>query len=156
IFTRTFSTADAAEHLLHGPHPAWQQALGETANWYERNKDLLPESLSQALSGWSNRQLSATLLLLLAGLGGSIIFRRGIRRRFVQLAVVTVLLYAALNLVVIGSGALFLADHPERVQQWWDAVRAGDWNARSAHAMGPVNAEALATTSVQLFPKVIL
>jgi hypothetical protein len=156
IFTRTFSTADAAEHLLHGPHPAWQQALGQTADWYERNKDVLPDGLSRALAGWSNRQLSATLLLLLAGMVVGIIFRRGIRGRFVQLAAVTVLLYAALNLLVIGSGVLFLADHPERVQQWWEAVRAGDWDARSAHAAGPVNAAALGATCVQLFPKVIL
>src|SRR6059058_3866228 len=27
VFTRTFSAADAAEHLIHNPYPPWQHAL---------------------------------------------------------------------------------------------------------------------------------
>ena len=27
VFTRTFSAADAAEHLIHNPQPAWQGTL---------------------------------------------------------------------------------------------------------------------------------
>lgn len=156
IFTRTFSAADAAEHVLHSPDAGWQRTLDDWSARGDSQRHHAPGWLQGLLVHWSNRQLVVTVLLLLVGLVVTFVFRKGFRRGFIQLAVATVLLYMALNALLIGSGLVALLDHPELVREWWDAVWAGDWQAKSASASGPVSASRLGATSLALFPQVAL
>src|SRR5262245_6569208 len=156
IFTRTFSTADAAEHVIHSPHPEWNQTLKDFSARFDANKHHLPDWLEHSVARWDGPRLSATLVLLFVGMVVGIIFRKGIRRRFIQIAVAVVGFYLLLNIIVIGAGLWFLYDHPERVADWWHNVISGNWDARAVQSGGPVSAAPLAATCVQLFPKVIL
>ena len=156
IFTRTFSAADAAEHVLHSPHPQWQQTLDHWSSHWERERTSMPVWVNDATAGWSSRQLAVTMLLLLVGLIISVIFRKGFRKGFVQIAVPTVIGYAALNAVLIGCGVVYLIERPELVQHWWDSVMAGDWRARSATASASVDIHQVGETALSLFPKVAL
>jgi hypothetical protein len=153
IFTRTFSVADAAEHLIHGPHPAWQKTLDSWGQFCERQRQNSPPWVHNWTAGWSNRQLVVTVLLLLAGIVVSIIFRKGFRKRFVQLAVVTVVLYLVLNALIIAGGLYYLSQRPELIDHWWNAVLAGDWQARSVSVTGPVQTSTLIANALALFPK---
>src|SRR5262245_51756124 len=89
VITKTLSAADAAEHLIKNP---WWPA------------DLRSES----------SQLIVTMILLVL-LGA--MFMRGFRE-VIWLAVGIVGLYLFLNTVVVGSGLVFLAEHPELVARW--------------------------------------
>ncbi len=153
IFTRTFSVADASEHLINGPHPVWQQTLDQWGKQWENERGNFPHWVQQLTAGWSNRQLVVTVILLLIGLIISIIFRKGFRKRFIQLAIVTVLLYMTLNAIILGGGIYYLLQRPELIDQWWNSVVAGDWQARAATASGPVSSSTLVFESFALFPK---
>src|SRR4029453_13700455 len=99
IITKTLSTADAAEHLVH--NPIWGD---------------LP-SVAQ------NQTLITSCLLVLLGA----VFMRGFREA-IWLAVVLVAIYLALNVLVIGSGLFYLCRHPYLFVNWWDAVQQGNWH----------------------------
>ena len=156
IFTRTFSAADAAEHLLHSPDAKWQQTINQLSDRWEDKRKGLPSWIASLTTTWTNRQIVATTLLLIVGLIVSVAFRKGFRKRFVQIAVVTVALYMVLNALLIGSGVLYLWSRPELVRDWWTAVCDGNWSARCAHATVPVDQEQLGLTALSLFPKVAL
>src|SRR5580658_9182232 len=38
IFTRTFSAADAAEHVLHSPEANWQRTIGQLSDQWEQGR----------------------------------------------------------------------------------------------------------------------
>jgi hypothetical protein len=156
IFTRTFSAADAAEHVLHSPDAGWQRQLDKLGGHWDAGRKGAPDWVQGTIANWSNRQLAVTVLLLLTGIAVSFVFRRGFRRRFVQIAVVVTVAYMLLNALLIGSGLVYLCERPELVRHWWDAVRAGDWQARAASASGPAGAGELSAAAVSLFPKVAL
>ena len=156
IFTRTFSSADAAEHLLHGPNPAWQGVVRNLEQWVEEKKDHLPDWVSKPVDGLSNKQMVVTIVLLMAGTIIGVVFRHGFRKRFLQLAVLTTVLYLLLNLFVIGSGISYLLDHPFLIDQWWQGISAGDWQSRIISADGPVSEGEIAMASLELFPRVAL
>ncbi len=156
IFTRTFSAADAAEHLIHSPDSTWQKTLdGWSARWEEQRHDS-PRWLQAVTAHWTNRQLIVTVMLLMVGLVVTIIFRKGFRKRFIQLAVGTVAIYLALNALLIAFGLFYLVDHPDPIGNWWNAVQAGDWNARAVSSTGPADARELGGTALALFPRVAL
>ncbi len=98
VITKTLSAADAAEHLIH--NPLWADTPG-----------LLQSQMI----------ITMTLLVLLGAT-----FLRGFREVII-VAVVLVALYLALNVIVIGSGLVYLAAHPERAQHWYHAVYTGNW-----------------------------
>jgi hypothetical protein len=156
IFTRTFSAADAAEHLLHSPDASWQKTLDGWSSGWEKQRGDAPGWLQSLTAHWTHRQLVVTVLLLAVGLIVTIIFRRGFRRRFIQLAVGTVAIYMALNALLIGFGLIYLGDHPHLVDQWWTAVRAGDWHSRAVSSAGPADGSDLSQTALSLFPRVAL
>lgn len=99
VITKTLSAADAAEHLIHNPFWADMPAL---------------------LQG----QMTVTMLLLVM-LGG--MFLRGFRE-VIALAVLIVGLYMTLNAIIIVSGLVHLAWHPERLSAWLTAVETGNWH----------------------------
>ncbi|MBN9120934.1 MAG: hypothetical protein J0I06_17575 [Planctomycetes bacterium] len=78
--------------------------------------------LERVISGWFGKPL---LLVLLVSF-------KGCTRNFVRLAVLTACLYPAVTLCVVGSGAAYLAEHPELFEVWWNDVWAGGWKPGTA------------------------
>lgn len=156
IFTRTFSAADAAEHVIHCPDATWQSTLNDWSAKWEHHRGESPGWLQSGLANWSNRQLLVTVLLLMVGVIITVIFRKGFRKRFIQIAVGTVLVYVVLNVILIAAGLFYLIEHPDLVNNWWNAVRAGDWQARAASSSGAVDNVELGQTALSLFPRVAL
>jgi hypothetical protein len=151
VFTRTFSAADAAEHLIHSPHSDWQQALNNVTREGEQLRRQLPGGVRRATEGYWNRPTVVTLIVLTLGTVVGLIFFRGYTRSFVRVAVVTVVVYLTLTLIVVVSGAVYLADHPQLVEAWWADVWAGNWKPGAAPK--PVaDWTALAAACVPLFP----
>jgi hypothetical protein len=151
VFTRTFSAADAAEHLIHSPHPDWQQSLNSVTREGEQLRRQLPDGIRRATDGYWNRPTVVTLIVLTLGTVIGLIFFRGYSRNFVRLAVLTVGVYLTLTLVVVVSGAVYLADHPHLVEAWWTDVWAGNWKPGAA-AKPVADWTALVAACVPLFP----
>ncbi|MEX2092043.1 MAG: hypothetical protein WD971_05165 [Pirellulales bacterium] len=98
VITKTLSAADAAEHLVH--NPLWADA---------------PDVLQ------SQMIVTMALLVLLGAM-----FLRGFRE-VIAIAIAIVAVYLVLNLIVIGSGLVYLASHPERISHWYSSVHSGNW-----------------------------
>lgn len=136
IITKTLSAADAAAHLIHNPY--WQ-------------------SVPDGLQG-NRGQLVVTMVLLVA-LGA--MFLRGFRE-VISMAVVIVAAYLTLNLIVIGCGLVYLALHPDLLQQWWVDVLAGpmSWHMSPQSfrhlPMQGTGILSLVVISLLLFPKLAL
>jgi hypothetical protein len=155
VFTRTFSAAAAAEHLIHNPQPAWQDLLDRIAGWCAEYGTTVESPLADWLRHHADKQLAVTVVLLSLSSLLSVLFFRGFTRRLLGLAVVVVSVYLLLNAVVLGSGLIFLAKHPEVVGGWWDRVLVGDWQT----AFAPRTAQtgwSLTAATFALFPKLAL
>ncbi len=100
FFTKTLSAADAAEHLVH--NPLWKQAV---------------PSFIQSVVGTRPQMLTTMVLLMVLGA----MFMRGFRE-VIGLAVVIVAAYLVLNAIIIGSGLVYLTNHPERLNDWLQNV----------------------------------
>lgn len=149
VFTRTLSAADAAVHVLQNPVPAWQARLDTWAAW---GADPRVGADSPLWHYW-NRQVVTTLLLLLISFLLWPIVWHGFAKRLVQAAAGLVAVYLLLTLIVLGSGAVYLARHPGIAEAWWAAVRAGDWGAT---ATGDGSAWSIVKAGLWLLPKLIL
>ena len=99
VITKTLSAADAAEHLIHN-------RIGRTC------------------PTWLQSQMIVTMVLLVL-LGA--MFLRGFRE-VIAMAVVIVAVYLVLNLIVIGSGLVYLARHPGLGRDWYEAVVDRRWH----------------------------
>lgn len=98
IVTKTLSAADAAEHLIHNP-------LIKSA----------PEQLR------SRVMITMVLLVVLGAM-----FLRGFRE-VIGVAVIIVAVYLVLNIIVIGSGLIYLANNPAKITEWWQHVHNSEW-----------------------------
>ncbi len=127
VFTRTFSAAAAAEHLTFNPHPHWQQSLDLTTRHGESWRQQLPNWAKAHSNGLWHRQTVVALVLIVLSTALGLMFFRGYTRNFVRLAALTVGLYLALTLVVVGSGVAYLVERPQLVGAWWADVWAGNW-----------------------------
>ncbi len=155
VFTRTFSAADAAEHLLHNPIPEWQAVVRVVGDGCGRLAGALPEQVSEHAHGLRNPRVVVTLLILVVGFVAARAFRRGVTRGLVRMAVVSVVAYLSVVGVVVGCGLAYLARHPELVEAWWAAVQGGAWKPGDA-AGAPVGWGALALATAALFPRLAL
>src|SRR5258708_7652609 len=72
VFTRTFSAADAAEHLIHNPLPAWQHALANATHDGERVRHSLPPLLQTHTAELWHRQMVVTLVVLIISTVGGL------------------------------------------------------------------------------------
>jgi hypothetical protein len=126
VITKTMSAADAAEHMIHNPY--WRT---------------LPAPFQSQMA------LTMGLLVLLGGM-----FLRGFRE-VIGVAVTLVGLYLLLNVIVIGSGLVYLLTHGEIVSQWWGHVTIGEWEIKHAPVTGVGLLPVLATCLI-LFPKLAL
>ena len=132
VFTRTFSATTAAEHLTHNPQPGWKRMLDDATREGENLRQRLPDWAKAGTEGLWHRQTVVALVVLTLGTIAGLIFFKGYTRNFVRLAVVTVLFYLAMTLVVVGSGVVYLIEHPQLVEQWWKDVWAGNWKPGAA------------------------
>ena len=132
VFTRTFSAADAAEHMIHNPIPEWQQALDRATLEGERVRQSLPPLLQTHTEELWNRQMVVTLIVLILSTVGGLAFFKGYTRNFVRIAVATVVIYLGLTLTIVGSGALYLSGHPDLLENWWSDVWNGRWQPTGA------------------------
>lgn len=155
VFTRTFSAADAAEHLIHNPNPAWQHALNNATQEGERIRLSLPSEVQTHTSELWNRQMVVTLIVLIISTVGGLAFFRGYTRNFVRLAVLTVLVYLALTLTVVGSAGMYLSGNSHLLENWWSDVWNGNWHETEApRAVGGWGG--LLAACVPLFPYLAL
>ncbi|HEY1375866.1 MAG TPA: hypothetical protein VGF55_03695, partial [Gemmataceae bacterium] len=132
VFTRTFSAAAAAEHLIHNPQPAWQDALDRLARACGEYGTTIDSPFADWLRHHADKQLAVTVVLLLLSSLLAVIFFRGFTRGLLRLAVAVVAVYLLLNAVVLGCGVTYLARHPDVVADWWQHVLAGDWRTATA------------------------
>lgn len=126
VITKTLSAADAAEHMIHNPY------------WHA-----LPAPFQSQMT------LTLGLLVLLGGM-----FLRGFRE-VIGIAVTLVGLYLLLNVIVIGSGIVYLLAHSNLLAEWWGHVKVGDWEIKHAPVTGVGLLPVLATCFL-LFPKLAL
>src|SRR5262249_6672828 len=81
-----------------------------------------------------DRQRIILTIVLLVILGA--MFMRGFRE-VIGLAVVLVAVYLVLNVIVIGSGLVYLLGHPQRLDSWHQRVFVeGEWHLREAPLPG--------------------
>jgi len=132
IFTRTFSAADAAVHLLENPTPAWQRTLDSLSAAKEDARPVLANPLWERIWDYWDKQMIATLVLLVLSFGFWWVVRRGFTRQAVRVSVGVVGVYLALNAVIIGSGLVYLAAHSHLLQTWYTDVMAGRWQMAGA------------------------
>src|SRR5262245_57818578 len=155
VFTRTLSTADAAVHLVHNPSPVWQEKLSELSLAGQQIKPLSDNIVVRWVSDIWSRQLVATLLLLSLNFLLWPIAGRGFTRRLVLIAGALVALYLVLTAVVIGSGLIYVARHPELAEGWWSDIRCGAWGIDRPRWAG-TDAWSLVGMSIWLLPKLAL
>lgn len=155
VFTRTFSAAAAAEHITHSPDPAWQRTLDDATREGEGLRQQLPQWLRNLSDGVWNRQTVVTLIVLVIGTVVGLVFFKGYTRNFVRLAVLTVFAYLAMTLFILGSGAVYLSEHPQLVEAWWTDVWAGNWKP-GVEAKPVASWGAMLGVCVPLFPSLAL
>ncbi len=131
VITKTLSAADAAVHLIENPNWPWKPPA-----------DVEPTG-----------QLIAVTLFLLLLLGA--MFLRGFRE-VIGLATVIVVVYLALNAIVIGLGLRYLFDHPEKWADWVAQVKAGQWHLPHNPLGAAGGLGTMIAVSLLLFPKLAL
>lgn len=129
VITKTLSAADAAEHLIHNP-------------MWERMPEWLQHHQGQVL-------LTLFLLVMLGA-----VFLKGFSE-VIGLAVALVAVYLVLNAIVVGSGLLYLAEHPVAIADWWQKVHSGDWQLAHSPVEG-TGLGAVAVVCLLFFPKLAL
>jgi membrane-associated protease RseP (regulator of RpoE activity) len=135
VITRTLSAADASQHLIHDSY------LQERGDWFGQVREWLRDFIPPGLRGptadsvldWWNEQLVATVLLSILGFGLYFTLLRGFTRRFMVVAAAVVVLFLAVNGIVIGSGLVYLAQHPGYVTNWMQVVRFGGQPAQRVY-----------------------
>jgi hypothetical protein len=155
VFTRTFSAAAAAEHLIHNPQPDWQAGLDRLAQWCGEYGTTIDTPFADWLRRHADKQLAATLVLLLLTSLLAVLFFRGFTRGMLRFAVLVVAVYLVMNAVVLASGITYLARHPDIIADWWARVLAGDW-LTSASPHSPQSTWSLTAAALGQFPKLAL
>jgi len=127
VLTRTFSAANASEHITHNPQPGWQRGIDTTAGEGEKLRQQLPPEMHERTEGFWNRHTVVTVIVLGISTAAGLAFFRGYTKNFVRLAVVVVVAYLVLTLVIVGTAGAYLFQNPQLYDQWWGHVWAGEW-----------------------------
>lgn len=155
IFTRTFSAAAAAKHLVGNPQADWQAALDHLARTGGEYGATVEHPIGVWVKQHSNKQLAVTIVLLLVSSTVGFLFFKGYTRRVLRLTVVIVLVFLLLNAVVIGSGLAYLGTHTEVVSGWWQRVGDGQWQS-ATEPIRPKTGWSIVAACVWVFPKLAL
>lgn len=146
VITKTLSAADAAEHIVSNPMFFKDQPMPEGLSQPEQQE--FEKDQKKHHEKW---QIGITIGLLIA-LGA--MFLRGFRE-VIGVAIVIVGIYLLLSGIIIGSGLVYLLNHPEYFRLWWEHVQTGTWHLhetpfRSTEVWGIV------AIAILLFPKLAL
>jgi hypothetical protein len=155
VFTRTLSAADAAVHVLNHPDAGWQSTLDQWGHYGDKAKDWFSFPAWQTCCSYWNRQLVTTLLLLAVSFAMWPIVWYGFTRRMVQAALILVGAFVLLTSIILASGMVYVARHPELISDWWAAVEAGRWGIEAPSWAG-TDAESLVKMCLWLLPKMAL
>jgi hypothetical protein len=155
VFTRTFSAADAAEHLLYSPFGPWKRTLTDAAKIGEDAKAELPQEVTGVVGHGDSKRLIVTFAILLAGSVISIWCRKGMIRGLVRFSALSLGIYLVLTAIIVGTGVAFLIDHSDAVESWWRKVgdKATDPLANPNSYAGWIP---LLIAAAVLFPKLAL
>jgi hypothetical protein len=156
VFTRTFSAADAAVHLVQNPNRHWQTILESMSAAGAGARPMMDHPVWQKLVDLWDKQMVATVVLLVLGFFFWAVFRHGFTRQVIQLSVVVVGVYLILNIVVIGSGLNYLATHLDLLQNWYADVWAGRWQLADDGSRAAPSWWMMAGVCLLLFPKMAL
>jgi hypothetical protein len=150
VITKTLSAADAAEHMIQNPNWPWREAREAAPDASKEEREAITENRKTS----EDHQRRVVTYLLLVLLGG--MFMRGFRE-VVGLAAVLVGIYLLLNLIIVLNGAVFLIDHPDRVQAWFHQVETGDWHIKEKpRIVSGTGLFSIIALSVLIFPKLAL
>src|SRR5262245_59262920 len=164
VITKTLSAADAAQHLIANPYwpfatpapeaepPPTEAGDGAqpTAGGEARPNDAAAQATPDRDQDlWQRLVVTMVLLVLLGAM-----FLRGFRE-VIGLAVVIVGTYLFLNLIIVGSGLVYLAEHPGLLTVWYENVTTGNWFLPEPPLRG-TGWLVIAGTCLLLFPKLAL
>jgi hypothetical protein len=152
VMIKTLSLADAAEHVTHNNYLEERGVLDTAARAMQ---DWGQDNLGKTITGYFNKQLVVTIVLGIVGFLFWWVLRKGFNHNVLAWAVPVVGLYLLLNAVVIGAGLYFLAQHPERLEQWWQQIEQGQWGIDTPLAAAP-NWVSIALVCVLLLPQLSL
>jgi len=124
VMIKTLSLADAAEHLIHNSYLEESKTFGQIASWAKETSNAY---FGPRFTDYFTPQMVVTIMLGVVGFLFWFLLRHGFTRNVLTVAVPVVAVYLLLNAVVIGAGLLHLAEHPERLTQWFEQVQRGDW-----------------------------
>jgi hypothetical protein len=152
VMIKSLSLADAAEHVTHNNYIENQKTLGWAA---DALREWGQEHVGESITAFFTEQLVVTIVLGIVGFVFWWVLRKGFNRNVLVWAVPVVGLYLLLNGIVIGAGLNFLAEHPERLERWWQQIEQGDWGIDTPLSSAP-NWVSLALVCVLLLPQVSL
>jgi hypothetical protein len=121
VITRTLSVADAAHHVT--ANTFWKRHVDWAKRHPEEVRAWFPAGVPQGFFDFWNEQLVLTVILTVLGFALYAFILRGFSQAFLWVAAAVVLLFMALNAVVIGSGLYHLARHPDLLSLWFEVVR---------------------------------
>lgn len=156
VITKTLSAADASEHLIQNSF--WplnykpsdfnlpQSTPGEAS---EEDKSKIFEQAKQSFDIRQRLVVTSILLMLLGAM-----FMKGFRE-VIGLAVFLVGGYLILSLIVVGSGLIHIAEHPDKITTWLQRVNEGNWYLEQPWT-GSKSFFSILILSIILFPKLAL
>ncbi len=152
VMAKTLSLADAAEHVIHNAYVESDRPLGAAAQWARETSRAY---FGETFTAYFNEQLVVTIVLGAVGFLFWFLLRKGFGRNVLLIAVPLVALFLLLNALVIGSGLVYLADHPGRLGEWFGQVRDGRWSVDGI-AGSPRNGLLIALLCLLLLPQLAL
>lgn len=179
IITITLSAADAAAHITENPMfrtvlersgelnvfqflPLLGVLLVGVALWGGWRKGiafvgaLIGMYIAVHIAGmipheWQQMWITSAMIIALG-----IVFWIGFSEA-IMIAVTLVVVYMTMNAIIIGSGLLYIFNHPELIDRWWTGVTTGEWHAIHALPLGKSgNIFVILGTCLLLFPKLAL
>jgi hypothetical protein len=136
VITRTLSVADASRHLTE--NPVWRENSQWVSGHREQVRQLLPGPLRGEFFDFWNEQLVVTVVLSMMAFAFYAWVFLGFTRWLLKLAFAIVGLYLALTVLIVVSGLVYLAGHPEMLGQWAGAVHPELRSFDSTRVLGPV------------------
>jgi hypothetical protein len=136
VVTRTLSVADASLHLRSNPY--WRDNVQWVSGHHEEVRQMLPEALRGSFFNFWNEQLVVTMVLSIIAFGFYAYIVLGFTRFLLRLAFLIVCLYLVLNVLVIGSGLVYLLDHRDLVSKWAADVHPELVSFDSTRPLGPL------------------
>jgi hypothetical protein len=119
---KSLSLADAAVHTLNKQDSVRLENAKHVSKWLT---ECTAEYCGDEASKHVNEQLIVTLLLGIVATIFWFLLRKGFTRKVMYVAVPLVALYLIMTAIVVAAGLLFLNDHRDLVNTWFDNVMSG-------------------------------